>query len=510
MLPSFLIPLIGVIVVVFIAFYGFTTPGYLVHFALLAAPIGIFLVNSPRVLLMLIFGLYHSSLVMPGLPQGIMVVHAMMIFFIGLTVAQNIIAKPERYPFEAFHYWLFIFLAIVAITIHSRGMGLRSAGSGLIGGAAYIKLFAGAGFLLSARYYSLTNRQWRNTVVLIMIGSLIPLGAQLLFQLSGGAIYQQFMFVQPYVYGLLENLAGSFEGTGALRFHGLAAVSITLMCTFLVFMKFRGIYNMKFIMAAGFCLALASLSGFRISILEIIGTVLLFVLLSAPKGQRFKLAAGLALMAFFGLIVSVPLLPYMPFSIQRALSWVPFAEISSLAKMDAADSVQWRVEVWKYSLSHWREFFWIGRGFTVDLSEIQALSLMNDLILQAYLGHNYHSGPVSLLLDLGVPGFVTGTTFLIMSVRFCLKPLEHAADPVIMRLYNVYRAKTIYGVFAFYILFGDAKSSFITLCMNLAILESIRITARMAHRKKLLAMAENEFPTLPTAKGRRARQAISI
>lgn len=503
MLPSFLIPLIGVLVVVLIAFYGFTSTGYFVHFLLLATPVFIALVNRPYALMMLIFALYPSSMIMPGLPAGVQVVHALMFFFIVLTVAHNIIAKPGKRTNEMLHLLLYALLIVLAITIRVRGLGLRSAGSGLIGGAAYVKLILGIGFYLCARYYSLTPAQWKKTVILILIGSFLPMLAQLVFMFSGGTIYQQFMFIQPYVYGLVENLIGSAENTGFVRFHGFAPMALNLLSVTLIFIPFKGFDKVKVLVLAGACLVMGALSGFRSNVLELSSTIFLFFIMSAPAGMKLKYTVGLSAAALAGLVIAIPLMPYLPFPIQRALSWLPFANVSAMALRDATETITWRLEVWKYCLSYWKDFLLVGRGFTVNAIELQSLSVMRDSYLFAYVGHNYHNGPISLLLDLGLPGFIVGGSFLLLAARFSLRALPGKADPFMTRFYNLYRAKLLYSTLAFFTVFGDVRSTFVSICMNLAILESVRMTVLVAHRKREKAKAavesRNMEPSVPNA-----------
>jgi len=482
MLPNFLIPIIGVIVVVLIALYGFTSRGYAIHAVLLATPIGIYLVNNPKALLILILGLYYSSLQIPGLPQGIQAVHALMVFFVLLTIARNIIAKPGGRRYKPPHLWLYGFLALLCVIIYFRGLGMRSAGSGLVGGASYIKLLFGAGFLFCAQYYTLSEKQWRNIIIFMLIGSTLQTISQLIFMLSGGKIYQHFMFVQPYIYGLVENMVGE-AGAGTYRFHGLAGVSSQLLVTGLVFIPYKGTDKIKVAILVGVCLVMALMSGFRSNALDIFVVTIAFIVMSAPRGQKAAYALGVGSILAGVLLVAIPAMPYLPYPVQRALSWLPFADVSFLAQQDATGSAQWRLQVWKYSLSHWQDYMWLGRGFTFHMSEIQSLSVRADMILEAFITHNYHSGPISLLLDLGLPGFILGSCFLFSCARYSLKPLKYPASPFIVRAHIIFRVKLFLSVLWYYFIHGDVRSTFITIFINLVLLEAIQATAAALYKE---------------------------
>ncbi|HMO03507.1 MAG TPA: O-antigen ligase family protein [Kiritimatiellia bacterium] len=482
MIPQFLIPIIGVIAVVLVAFYGFTSRGFLVHFLLLAAPIGIYFVNNPTGLLITTYALFYSGLMMPGLPQGIQVVHAMMILFVGITVARNIISKPSATSVPPAHRVLYFFLILLGIVIYFRGLGLRATGSGLIGGASYIKLIFAAFFLFCARYYTLSPRQWRRLFILMFLGSLMPISAQLLFMLSGGTIYQQFNFVQPYVYGLIENLAGE-SGAGTFRLHGLAGVSSTLLVTALILLPFRGNKRLLLFVVIGLCMVMGLLSGFRSMVVEITVVTMLYILFSAPRSMRYQYLAFFVMAVLLLFALAIPLMPHLPYPVQRALSWLPFAEVSYLAQADATGSAQWRLQVWEYALKFVPQYLWIGRGFTFHISEIMSYGTRMDMILEAYVTHNYHSGIISLLLDLGLPGLVLGSLFLLLCIAYSLKPLPVDAEPFIRRAHTVFRVKMLFGCFSYFLIHGDVRSTFIALFVQLAILEGIRTTAIHEARK---------------------------
>lgn len=483
MIPRILIPIIGVFAVVLIAVFGFTSRGFAIHALLLAAPVGIYFINRPEKLLVFIYGLYFSQIILPGIPQGLQLVHVMMTLLVAVTIARNTIIKPRTRQITVRNAFLYLFLLLLIITIRQRGLGLYAAGSGLVGGASYIKIFIGAGFLLCAPYYTLSAAQIKRAILFILIGSFMPALAQIIYLASKGAFYHHFMFIQPYVYGLQESLQGMFEGQGQFRLHAFAGISVNLLSLALVMIPFRGTNKLKILAIVGLALGMALLSGFRTSLLEISGITALFLLFNAPRTHRMRIVTGFGALVLIGLVAAIPLTPYLPYSAQRALSWLPFADVSVIAKADAAASSEWRLEVWQYSLSHWKDYMWIGRGFTMRLGDLMALEMQNDMIKLAYYGHNYHSGPISMLLDLGIPGLLIVSSLLLAYFVYAWKPLTVGAEPLILRAYDLFRVKVIYGVFSFYFIHGDVRSTLITIFMNIALLQTIRATAELSAKK---------------------------
>lgn len=494
MIPSFLIPLIGIVAVVIIAFYGFTTRGVVVHAGLLAAPFIIYLINRPEWLVILSFSMYASSLTIPGLPSGIQLVHVVMLFLFALTIAQITIKKTGARPLLPTHWLMFAMLIILVFIIHQRGFGLYFGGGEVVGGASYVRFIAGATLLFSARHYHLSVSQWKKLLYLLIVFNLMPVLSQILFLASGGSFTFHFNFVQPYVFGLMESLGEVQQGTGRIRFHALSGVSISLLGAGLIIMPFRGTRNFRTLLLLGFCLILAAFSGFRTSIVENIGVFSLFATLSVRKSERPNIIAGLTVTTVIIVATGTVLAPYLPMTVQRALSFIPFAEISPMARLEAEASTMWRLDVWKYSLSHWREYALLGRGFTMRLGELWSISDQYNMPHMAYVGHNYHNGPISLLLDLGIPGLVVGCAFLLATLSYSLKKIDPGAPLFIQQFYNFYRAKTIYSVAGFFLIFGDVRSSFVIISINLAIMESLRLTASKCARQ---APADNTSGTLP-------------
>ena len=80
------------------------------------------------------------------------------------------------------------------------------------------------------------------------------------------------------------------------------------------------------------------------------------------------------------------------------------------------ESVEWRVEICKYCWE-FPEYLWIGRGSTFNVFDTVDPLTHSDIMLYtpwfAFQTHAYHSGPLTLLIDYGLPGFLIGTWLLL-------------------------------------------------------------------------------------------------
>jgi len=474
MLPSFIIPLIGVFIVVFVAFFGFTTQGYFVHLLLLATPVFVFLVNQPSSWLILILGISKSGLIFPGLPQGLQVMHVLMFGLTVLLFARNIIEKKNRGKRDISDYFLIGFMLVILVTAMTRGFGLRALGSEGWGGMSYIKLFITSTFLLLVKSLSVTEKQFRKGLYLLLILSTLPTIAQLIFTLSGGAIYTQYMFIEAYVGGLLSSLQASESG-GTVRYHMLGSVAMIVMMFGMILVPSAGPLNKTIrAMIVVLAIGLAGLSGFRGQIITILGTLILIVLLQGSKNYMRRIG-GIILVAFVGILLLYPIIPFLPPAIQRSFSWLPFAPIPWDIKYEATYSATTRFLVWDMA---WREipnYLLIGKGFMVSPSDLMALTVRQDWVLNAFLGHNYHSGPISLLLDTGVFGFFFATGFLITTSIEMFRRLKDVNDPPILRrAYIFFLASHLFTVPSYYIIFGDVRESFPLIFLNLAVMHVLR------------------------------------
>lgn len=473
MLPQIIISTIGVLVVVFIAMYGFTTQGYFVHLALLAAPVFLFLINSPAAWFVLIIGLMQSKLVFPGLPQGLHVVHVLIAGYSAMMLARVTILKPASSKFKLYEYFLIGFTLVIAATAAARGIGIRGLGGAAWGGMAYIKLFITAAFLLAARHVVLKQKQIRLAIILMLLFSTLPLIAQLLFTLSGGTIHQQYAFVEAYIGGLLSSLEASQSG-GVVRYQMAGSLAGTIVLFGLILIPPRGTNKFILVILLLSAFVLIGLSGFRGSIIWLIGTIVLYTYFNtAPKIRNSRLFM-IGACALAGLVLCYPLIPLMPPAMQRTLSWLPMAPIPWDIKYEAATSATTRLLVWEMAWNEVPKYLIIGKGFTVNPGDMMSYAVRSDWVLSAFLGHNYHSGPLSLLLDTGLFGFLFGTGFLVTSAAEMYRRQKLIEGPPLMkRAYNYFLVQHLYAVPAYYLIFGDVRETFPVLLINLAAMIAI-------------------------------------
>lgn len=472
MLPQIIISIIAVAAVVAISAYGFTTRGYFVHLALVSAPFFIYLAGRLDVWLAIIIGIAHGKLIFPGLPQGLLVIHVLMAGYVAVHFARCGIVKKPLFSLTASNLLLIAFLAVIGFTAYMRGFGLRALGDTMWGGMSYIKLILTSLFFLAAQSISLSEKLLRRAIYCMLAFSLLPAFAQILFLASRGEIHQQYLFVEAYVGGLWESLAALDLG-GAVRFHMLGGLSMTLLMIAVILLdqKTPASRTLFFLLVLS-SLATAALSGFRARVLSILIMSALFYLYEHGKVHWHRLWSLVA-MGCLSLVAIYGMAPYLPSAIQRAFSWLPNIDIPPLIKLEASLSTQNRLRVWELAWNEVPRYLLIGKGFAINPSDIISPTVRQDWVLYSFLSHNYHSGPLSLLLDTGAFGFVLGTFFLLAT---CTEMIRRRSDvalaPLLRRAFMFFLVQHLFNVIAFYLIFGDVRETFPDILLNLSIMHA--------------------------------------
>jgi hypothetical protein len=163
-------------------------------------------------------------------------------------------------------------------------------------------------------------------------------------------------------------------------------------------------------------LILVLVSGFRGRLVTFGAVLFIYGLFKARNKIGFVACMGL-----LGLVAWIAVLlitPSMPLAVQRALSIVPGAQVTAAVEQSAQSSSDWRVELWKYALTQAPHYFLVGRGMTIDVMDVLAQGGVTDFFgvntWFYFQTHAYHSGPIALLIDLGIPGTIIYVLFSVV------------------------------------------------------------------------------------------------
>lgn len=442
-------------------------------------PVAVLLVNRLGAWLMLTLALFHSWIYVPGFPTALALFYVMAMCMVPVLLARRLL-KPAEYPERgALHFIALAYLVVVLVTIYFRGFGVRLLGGDKWGGAGYIHLMIAIPFYLLVDCVLLNEKQWKIVIALFFAAVVVPALAEALFLLSGGSLTWQYFFVRPEASAAIGSLSILQGGSGVLRFQ--ATMHIPLLFTMLLALLDSRRHRLGLVIGCVIAFAFAGISGHRIAVLYVIlliPTAMFFMTGRIPGRLLVGFAVGLiclgTLLHFFG--------RSLPLAVQRGFSWVPFASISMVARESASGTTEWRFTVWKQVWALLPDYWLIGRGFAFDAADLLYLPYSrtpNISIDWAVITHNYHSGPLSLLIDLGVFGLLVGSALLFGGVVKHYRKLSVAwATESLARGHAVLLASFTVDVILFQLVHGEAAASIVSALVHLTILDGLCRTNR--------------------------------
>jgi hypothetical protein len=248
-----------------------------------------------------------------------------------------------------------------------------------------------------------------------------------------------------------------------VRIGGLQAASLALSAYLLARYGIRGVLDQAKPLPAFLFLASCVgwvACGYRSSLILF---ALIFLVLFYVEGlHRTRLLAAFAALAIAGGAVLLPLADRLPLAMQRSLAFLPI-NVDPMLTAVAKNSTDWRIEIWKVMIPQIPKYFWKGKGYLVnphdlELASNQAFRMDAGTAYGAILSGDYHSGPLSVIIPLGIFGVIGFVWFLTAAIRVLYHNYKYG-DPSLRRinacLLAVFVARVIEFIFVFGSLYGD-------------------------------------------------------
>ena len=303
---------------------------------------------------------------------------------------------------------LLFLLAVVLLTafVHG-GLGLRSFGSATYGGRNYVYIFAAIVGYFALSSQRIPNRKANLYVALFLLTGFTALIPNLVF--FGGRPWYVLYYIFPPVYALEQAMSEVALDVQFVRVFGLTASSLALLCWLLARYGLRGTLTLRkpwplflFLVALLGCL----FCGFR-SMLLIFALTLAMQCWLEGLLRWSTLLPGLTLLLLAAALV-LPNADKLPMVVQRTISVLP-ARISPIAEMSAEGTSTWRIQMWKELLPEIPRYLLKGKGFGLDPTDL-SFAEQNSRFGTGYVGSmtagDYHSGPLSLIIPLGIWGVI--------------------------------------------------------------------------------------------------------
>ncbi|HPY31053.1 MAG TPA: O-antigen ligase family protein [Verrucomicrobiota bacterium] len=359
---------------------------------------------------------------------------------------------------------LFFLSGILIVTaLLQGGTGLHALGSERYGGKAYFYIvcaIAGC-FALASQPIPRQRAVWY-LAMFFLPGITAAMGH--LIYLLGPKAYGLFN-VFPATYAAEQAFTVERVGTSPdmVRIGGFYYASLAVVCFLIARHGVSGVLDLRrpwrlafLFLALGACLY----SGFRSALILLLLTcAAAFVVegLHRTKYLVIILALGLA-----GLMVVLPRLSHMPYVVQRSLSFLP-VKVDANVAYDVRGSTTWRIEMWKEVFEQLPRYALLGKGYAIDPNELR---LAQESTWRGYAGWrvasvagDYHNGPLSVVIPLGIWGLLAFAWFLVAGARVLYANYRYG-NPGLRTINRFLFAYFLVRIFFFIAVFGSFYTEF--------------------------------------------------
>jgi hypothetical protein len=447
------------------------------------------------------------TLIVPGLPGLLTLGQALTILLAVWGIFARATVKGEGIRRSTSDWAILGFLGVMILLMVVRGFGMRIGGGTKYGGFGYVLLITS----VMAYFYSPYVTLGRKNIVWILVAtafaSAIPFAIELSIIVTGGAtgwLMSFFTLLPEYTMEAVRVGEMGLARVSSGRTLGIALVTLALV--------FRYNNPLKFLLKIAFLfggIGLVLLSGFR-SVLVAVGMTVAWWFWARSRHR-----VGAAMLILFGFATAwmgaVVMGSSLPGPFQRALSFLPGVYVDPLVAASAQASLDWRFDVWRHCIKHVPEFLLLGRGIVTDVISLAWMRREFYVTPEFYYEmKSYHSGPLSLLLDFGLPGLIAGTLFF---VSVCtegwafLRRSKPDYGDVIWRFYLYSLISASVSALSFFLLTGDVRASIPLFVVDAIVLRLVR--KHLAATRKTETVPASR-PVLTTWKDRPAAVALAV
>jgi hypothetical protein len=402
-----------------------------------------------------------NPVMLPGQPLIWVPVAAASLVFALLNRAVNPDSRFIYIPSLA-NPLLFLTAVVILTAWMTGGIGLRSFGSAHYGGRSYVYLF-----MAIVGYFAFTSQRIAPEkagiyIAMFFLSSLTGLIPNIVYEL-GPTFYPLFYFF-PVGTAVDQARADYALNQGIFRLNGLPFAGTALFYWILARYGIKGTlelskpWRLLCLVTAIVCFAASGFRGY------VVGFVMTFCALFFADGlHRTRLLPLLLGFSLAGAAILLPNTQKLPWVVQRTISFLP-VKIDPLVKQSAESSTEWRLEIWKQVIPQIPKYLFLGKGFRMDPNELYLESTQSNLAITpdaVAITGDYHSGPLSLIIPLGIWGVIGFVWFLVAASRYLYRNYRHG-DPQLQRINTFLWALFIVKVFIFCAIFGSFYSDLYT------------------------------------------------
>lgn len=387
------------------------------------------------------------------------------------------------------------------------GFGLHAFGGSNVGSSRYLMMLLGVLCFFAMTAQPIPAHRRNLYVGLFFLSSVTAVVGDF-FSVISPSLYLIYLVFPAYSVSGTSDL--SF---GATRLIGFTTLAVSFMNFMLARSGIRGLLlegkRGRGIVFIGLCL-LMFLGGFRSVLIHV--ALLLGLMFWLERLYRTRLVVPLILGGLLVVTLTIVFLPQLPFTFQRSLAFLP-VNVSPEARIDAAGSSEWRVQMWKSVLPEIPNYLLLGKGLSFSEADFQAntsreLSARNpDQWLWAVIAGDYHNGPLSALLTFGIWGFIALVWFHIAGWRVMVLAWRNG-NPEIRLLNSFLLAKFLVHLISFWFVTGSMYSDMLIFSSILGF--SVALNGGVCRVPFSAAAPSEPAPTAPGPLRLRPRPALAV
>jgi len=402
---------------------------------------------------LLLFSLNTSLIMffMMGRPAFWLVMVALSL---GISVLERILSPEKHFIRVPQIIWpLICMIGVVLFTAKlNGGIGLHAFGSEVYGGKKYIFVVLSILSYFALAAQRIPPERAKLYVALFLLGGVTQFIGDL-YPITPSFLHFIFWLFPPS-----SSFRDVFE-VGKTRLGGIGFAAGSFVYWLMARYGLRGIFlsgklwrPVLFVMAS----MMIFLGGFRTAIISYLA---IFGLLFFLEGLHRTRALLVFMMAgMLAMVAIIPLASHLPFTFQRALAFLPL-NLSTEASQSAEGSSNWRYEMWKALLPQVPQHLLLGKGYAISMEDFQSMGY--DVAFHSVdpsqqslaLSGDYHSGPLSVVLPLGIWGVIAFLWLMLAGLRVMYCNFRHGDES--LRTVNAYLwAYYLYSSFRFLFIYG--------------------------------------------------------
>lgn len=359
---------------------------------------------------------------------------------------------------------LLFLMGVMAVTaLVQGGVGLRTLGSERYGGKAYVYIACAVAGCFALASQPIPRHRAGLYVAMFFLPGITAAAGHLVYQM-GPKAYGLFYILSPtWAAGQASTLEQIGMSPDMARIGGFYFASLAAACFLIARYGMAGLLDLRqpwrlllLLLALAGCLY----SGYRSALILFLLTCAgAFVAEGLHRTRHLVLVLALGLTATLAVL---PVISKMPYVVQRSLSFLPIAVDPTVAH-DVKGSTTWRVEMWKDVLDQLPDHLLLGKGYSIDPTE---LHLAQE---SSWRGHSswrvasvagdYHNGPLSLMVPLGLWGILAFGWFLIAGGRVLYWNYRYG-EPGLQTVNRFLFAYFLVRILFFTFVFGSFYSDF--------------------------------------------------